>query len=150
MQAEPLLSRAAAVAGEHRSQVGLNSIVRGLAQRPGVALARIWLAPPGDASDTCIRRPDCLDQCQCLHLVVAVAITNARAFEKIQRAEDALRARAQELQQVIDMVPQHMYILQADGTSPFWNQAAMRFFEPAESLAPKEYFFKYAHPRGRR
>jgi len=50
---------------------------------------------------------------------VAVAISNARAFEKILRAEAALRAHAQELQQLIDMVPQHMYILQTDGSSAF-------------------------------
>ncbi len=250
MQAEPLLSLAAAVAGEHATQAVLNSIVRGLAQQPGVALARIWLVLPGDACDTCFRRADCPDQTECLHLVasagcssnsskedwsflegqfrriplgyrkvgeiattgrsilipasaaesewigrkewaereaiqafagypliaggailgvlavfsrealsqqdflwlrifaqqVAVAIANARAFEKIQRAEEALRAHAQELQRVIDIVPQHMYILQADGSSAFWNQAARKFFEPAEPLAPKEFIFKYAHP----
>jgi formate hydrogenlyase transcriptional activator len=250
VQAEPLLSLAAAVAGEHATQAVLHSIVRGLAQQPGVALARIWLVFPGDACDTCFRRADCPDQTECLHLVasaggsrnssnedwsflegqfrriplgyrkvgeigttgrsilipasadesewigrkewaereaiqafagypliadgailgvlavfsrealsqqdflwlrifaeqVAVAITNARAFEKIQRAEEALRAHAQELQRVIDIVPQHMYILQADGSSAFWNQAARKFFEPAEPLAPKEFMFKYAHP----
>ena len=250
MQAEPLLSLAAAVAGEHATQAVLNSIVQGLAQQPGVALARIWLVLPGDVCDTCFRRADCPGQTQCLHLVasagcsrhstnedwsllegqfrriplgyrkvgeigttgksilipasaaesewigrkewaereaiqafagypliaggailgvlalfsrealsqqdflwlrifaeqVAVAITNARAFEKIQRAEEALRAHAQELQRVIDMVPQHMYILQADGSSAFWNQAARKFFEPAGPLAPKEFMFKYAHP----
>lgn len=250
MQAEPLLSLAAAVAGEHAVQDVLDSIVRGLAQQPGAALARIWLVLPGDACDTCFRRADCRDQSQCLHLVasagcsrnsaeedwsflegrfrriplgyrkvgeiattgrsilvpaaaaesewigrkewaeregiqsfagypltargeilgvlavfnrealnrqdflwlkifadqVAVAITNARAFEKIQRAEEALRAHARELQQVIDMVPQHMYILQVDGSSAFWNQAARKFFEPDEPLALKEFFFKYTHP----
>jgi formate hydrogenlyase transcriptional activator len=250
VQAESLLSLAAAVAGEHATQKVLNSIVQGLAQQPGVALARIWLVFPGDACDTCLRRSDCPDQTQCLHLVasagcsrnspnedwsflegqfrriplgyrkvgeigttgksilipasaaesewigrkewaereaiqsfagypliasgailgvlsvfsrealdqqdflwlrifadqVAVTITNARAFEKIQRAEETLRAHAQELQQVIDMVPQHMYILQADGSPAFWNQAARRFFEPAEALTPKEFMFKYAHP----
>ena len=41
MQAEALLSLAVAVAGERAVQDVVNSIVRGLAAQPGVALARI-------------------------------------------------------------------------------------------------------------
>ena len=37
MEAEPLLSLAAAVGGEHAVQDVLNSIVRGLAGQPGVS-----------------------------------------------------------------------------------------------------------------
>jgi PAS domain S-box-containing protein len=369
VRAEPLLSLAAAVAGEHAIQDVLNSIVRGLAAQPGVALARIWLVSPGDLCESCFRKSDCADHTYCLQLVasagsprnspeedwsflqgqfrriplghrkvgeigasgksilipdsaaendwigrpdwarregirafagyplvargeilgvlgvfsrealcqqdfdwlrifadqVSVAITNARAFEKIQQSErrlresetkyrslidlspaaiyllrsdgkllsanpagldlirckaseidgifigdtysteelasyqvpleqikegisrfertfvrkdsskvpvevslsvmlpegrqavirdiseakqveEALRVHAQELQQVMDIVPQHMFILQSDGNSAFWNRAAQQFFEPVEFLPPKEFIFKYTHP----
>ena len=49
------------------SQV-LANIVTGLAQEPGVALARIWLTGPGDICDTCPLQSECPDRTACLHL----------------------------------------------------------------------------------
>lgn len=46
-------------------------IVRRLAERPHVALARIWLIRPGDQCATCPARPECPDQTTCLHLVAS-------------------------------------------------------------------------------
>ena len=71
MQAEPLLSLAATVAGEHRTDDVLAAVVRGLARQPGVALARIWLLSPGDLCDSCFLRAQCPDQVQCLHLAAS-------------------------------------------------------------------------------
>jgi PAS domain S-box-containing protein len=71
LQAEPLLSLAASIAGEHETRKVLNAIVRGLAGQPGVALARLWLLAPGDICDSCFLRSECLDQTQCLHLVAS-------------------------------------------------------------------------------
>src|SRR5262245_59095614 len=45
LSAEPLLSLAVTVTSEQRVESVLQSIVRGLASQPGVALARIWLLP---------------------------------------------------------------------------------------------------------
>ena len=45
LAAEPLLSLAVTVTSEQRVESVLQSIVRGLASQPGVALARIWLLP---------------------------------------------------------------------------------------------------------
>jgi len=45
---EPLLALAVTVTSEQRVESVLQSIVRGLASQPGVALARIWLRPPAD------------------------------------------------------------------------------------------------------
>lgn len=70
MQAEPLLSLAATVAGEHRTDDVLATVVRGLARQP-VALARIWLLSPGDLCDSCFLRAQCPDQAQCLHLAAS-------------------------------------------------------------------------------
>jgi len=71
VQAEPLLSLAVTVAGEHSVQGVLDNIVKGLARQPGVALARIWLLMPGDLCDSCFMRAECRDQTQCLHLVAS-------------------------------------------------------------------------------
>lgn len=71
MQAEPLLSLAAQVAGEHQTADVLSAVVRGLSAQPGVALARVWLLSPGDLCQSCFHRTNCADQTQCLHLVAS-------------------------------------------------------------------------------
>ena len=81
MQAEPLLSLAAAVAGERATDGVLNSIVHGLAAQPAVALARIWLLAPGDICDTCFRKTECDNQSQCLHLVASAGAPQNSAGE---------------------------------------------------------------------
>ncbi|MEE9257049.1 MAG: sigma 54-interacting transcriptional regulator [bacterium] len=50
-------------------QLGL--IVNRLAERPYVALARIWLIRPGDICASCRMREECPDQTSCLHLVAS-------------------------------------------------------------------------------
>lgn len=233
LQAQPLLSLAAQVAGEHRGTDVLDAIVGGLAAQPGVALARIWLLAPGDLCQNCALRAECPDQTQCFHLVAsaggsrdgtenwssiqggfqripvgnrkvgvigksgnsvliqdiaqdnqwvvrpdwvkkeeirsfaghplvssgkilgvlglfsreqlseqesawlrmfadqaAVAITNAQAFETLQRAQAADEKRAQELKQVIDLAPLHMFIWEADANVSYGNRAAHEYFGP--------------------
>ena len=250
MQAEPLLSLAAAVAGERATDGVLNSIVHGLAAQPAVALARIWLLSPGDMCDACFRKADCDNQAQCLHLVasagapqnsagedwsylqgqfrriplghrkvgeigttgksilipdsaaesewigrkewaeregirafagyplvargeilgvlavfsrealcqqefvwlrifadqVAVAITNARAFEKIQQSEKALIERERQLQQIVDIVPQHMVLLETDFRNSYGNQTAREYFGQGERTSPTDFVNKTTHP----
>lgn len=46
-------------------------IVRRLADRPTVVLARIWLTRPGDICATCRFKDECPDQTECLHLVAS-------------------------------------------------------------------------------
>ena len=46
-------------------------IVRRLADRPTVVLARIWLIRPGDICSTCRLKEECPDQTKCLHLVAS-------------------------------------------------------------------------------
>jgi len=81
LRAEPLLSLAAAVVGEHRIDDVLKSIVGGLAQQPGVALARIWLVAPGDICADCFLQSECHDKTQCLHLVASAGTSVASAGE---------------------------------------------------------------------
>ena len=250
MQAEPLLSLAAAVAGERATADVVNSIVQGLTAQSGVALARIWLLSAGDICDGCFRRADCANQAQCLHLVasagaplnspgedwsflegqfrriplghrkvgeigktgksiliadnaaetewigrpewarregarafagyplvsrgeilgvlavfsrealcqqdfvwlrifadqVAVAITNARAFEKIRQSEEALIERERQLQQIVDIVPQHMVLLETDFSNSYGNHTAGEYFGHVERRSPADFVKKTTHP----
>jgi len=58
---EPLLALAVTVTSEQQVDSVLQSIVQGLASQPGVALARIWLVPSPDFSDSTVSDPpDCL------------------------------------------------------------------------------------------
>jgi formate hydrogenlyase transcriptional activator len=60
-----------AVAESQSLDAVLQMIVRGLAERPEVALARIWLTAPGDICATCHMRSICPDQNSCLHLMAS-------------------------------------------------------------------------------
>lgn len=71
MDADLLLSLVVKVASEHRTQDVLNAIVQGLADMPGVALARVWLLGPGDLCEECHLRAQCQDRTQCLHLAAS-------------------------------------------------------------------------------
>ena len=250
MQAEPLLSLAACVAGERATADVVNSIVQGLTAQSGVALARVWLLSAGDICDGCFRRADCANQTQCLHLVasagapvsspgedwsflkgqyrriplghrkvgeigktgksiliadnaaetewigrpewarregvrafagyplvsrgeilgvlavfsrealcqqdfewlrifadqVAVAITNARAFEKIRQSEEALIERERQLQQIVDIVPQHMVLLETDFRNSYGNHTAGEYFGHVERTSPADFLKKTTHP----
>jgi len=251
LQAEPLLTLAAQVAGEHRASNVLIATVRGLAAQPGVALARIWLLGPGDLCDqNCVLRNECADQTECFHLVAsagstkdktenwssiegrfqripkghqrkvgvigttgqsvlvediaqdsqwiaqpewakkeairsfvghplvsrgeilgvlgifsrepltqqdsswlkmfadqaAVAITNAQAFEALRQSEAAEQKRAQELKQVIDLAPLHMFIWEADANVSYGNRAAREYFGPIPLKPPMMFLDEVAHP----
>jgi formate hydrogenlyase transcriptional activator len=72
LEAEPLLSLAAQVAGERRASDVLGAIVKGIAAQSGVALTRIWLRGPGDLCDKgCFLRNECSDHRECLHLAAS-------------------------------------------------------------------------------
>ncbi|MFB3908558.1 MAG: sigma 54-interacting transcriptional regulator [Candidatus Eisenbacteria bacterium] len=71
MEADRLLSLAVDVAAERNLQGALETIVKGLASHPGVALSRIWLRLPGDICDTCFLRDECHDRRLCFHLAAS-------------------------------------------------------------------------------
>ena len=250
MQAEPLLSLATQVAGEHRATDVLNAIVSGLAAQPGVALARIWLLSPGDlCNQNCQLRSECPDQTQCFHLVAsagqskdgtedwsflqgsfrriptghrkvgvigatgnsilieevavdnqwiarpdwvhreeiqsfvghplvsrgeilgvlglfsrerlceqdsrwlrmfadqaAVAITNAQAFEALQRSQTLEQQHAQELKQVIDVAPLHMFLWEADGSASYGNRTSTDYFGEIPPKPPMVFLDMVTHP----
>ena len=77
---------------------------------------------------------------------VAVAITNARAFEKIRQSEKALIERERQLQQIVDIVPQHMVLLETDFSNSYGNQTAGEYFGHVERTSPADFLKKTTHP----
>jgi PAS domain S-box-containing protein len=250
VKAEPLLSLAAAVAGEHSTEDVLNSIVHGLAAQTGVALARIWLLSPGDLCNRCFRQAECDNRTKCLHLVasagtpqnspgenwaflqgqfrriplghrkvgeigatgksilisdsaaesewigrkewaaresirsfagypltargeilgvlalfsrealcqqdfvwlrifadqIAVAITNARTFEEVKQSERALIERERQLQQIVDIVPQHMVLLEKNFSNSYGNKSAREYFGELGRSSATDFVNETTHP----
>ena len=71
MQLEALQEIALRVSGERTVDGVLCQIVEGLADQPGVALARVWVVSPGDLCDSCNLRSSCADQTACLHFAAS-------------------------------------------------------------------------------
>jgi len=71
MELESLQALALEIAQERSVEVVLSRIVAGLAEQPGIALARIWLKSPGDICPQCPMRLKCPDQTECLHLMAS-------------------------------------------------------------------------------
>jgi hypothetical protein len=59
------------ISREQSVQELFSTIVRRLAERPNVALARIWVVRPGDLCASCPALPECADQSACLHLMAS-------------------------------------------------------------------------------
>jgi PAS domain S-box-containing protein len=71
----------------------LNGIVRGLAEQPEVALARIWLLEPGDICPQCLMRAKCTDQTRCLHLAASAGTslkTPSEDWSSLQHPDNRL------------------------------------------------------------
>jgi formate hydrogenlyase transcriptional activator len=75
-----------------------------------------------------------------------VAITNARAFEKIRQSEEALIERERQLQQIVDIVPQHMVLLETDFSNSYGNHTAGEYFGHVERRSPADFVKKTTHP----
>jgi len=71
MRLEALQELAVRISGERSVDAVLDSIVHGLAQQDGVALARVWVTGPGDVCGTCRMRDACPEHSTCLHLLAS-------------------------------------------------------------------------------
>jgi len=78
--------------------------------------------------------------------LVAVAITNARAFDERQKAAEIAERHAEELRQVIDVAPMQMFVWEADGSASFGNRAARDYFRVEKQLNPLKFLELVTHP----
>jgi PAS domain S-box-containing protein len=81
----------------------------------------------------------------------AVSITNAQTFDDLARAEATLRENAQQLRQLVDVVPHHLVLFETDLSSSFVNRAALEFFKfngagADKMIPPLDFLQQVTHP----
>lgn len=91
MELATLQALALEITQERTVDAVLHKIVTGLAQQPGVALARLWLRGPGDLCSTCPMRGPCPDQTTCLHLMASAGTPVHAGSDAWSRLDGAFR-----------------------------------------------------------
>jgi hypothetical protein len=116
--------------GQRSLDVLLRLIVQRLAERPHVALARIWLLQPGDICPTCPMREVCPDQAACLHLAASAgrSLQDQREWSRLDgvfrrmplgvRKVGLIAARGEAIQ-VADLQPDTAFASQRAGPRRF-------------------------------
>ena len=66
-------------------------------------------------------------------------------YSKFQ-TQPAAKDNARQLQQVIDLIPLQMFILEPESSASFENQAALEYFGPVDAASPSERTLKVTHP----
>ena len=64
----------------------------------------------------------------------------------LESAKAGLAKHAEQLRQVIDVAPQHMFIWEADGNVSYGNRASHEYFGDIPPLPPLEFLQRVAHP----
>ena len=68
----------------------------------------------------------------------AAPILGAQAFTLVMEAGSATDASARHIKQIMDAVPQHMFILEPDGPLSFINRAAREYLGPIDAVTTTE------------
>jgi formate hydrogenlyase transcriptional activator len=76
----------------------------------------------------------------------AVAITNAKAFEALREARILQERQAEQVKQVIDLAPLHMFVWEADARVSYGNRASLDYFGPIPPKPPMEFLDLVIHP----
>jgi PAS domain-containing protein len=74
--------------------------------------------------------PDRVTVLQLLASQAAISLENASLYSAAKEAEEKIRQGESELRQILDIAPQHVYVLEADpsATRLYANQAALDYF----------------------
>ena len=76
----------------------------------------------------------------------AVPVMGVEAFESLMAADLAGNEHARQLEQILDVVPQHMFILEADATLSFANRAARKYLGKIEFVSHTQWLPRIIHP----
>ncbi|MGA7446630.1 MAG: sigma 54-interacting transcriptional regulator [Terriglobales bacterium] len=71
---------------------------------------------------------------------------NVQVFENLMAADSVVATSARHLEQVMDAVPQHMFILEPDATLSFVNRAAREYLGRIDAITPTERLGAIIHP----
>ena len=74
------------------------------------------------------------------------SILGAQVFKHLMEADSAAYMSARHIEQVMDAVPQHMFILEPDATLSFINRAAREYLGPIDAVTPTERLRAIIHP----
>ncbi len=64
---------------------------------------------------------------------------------EFQTQQTAAKENTRQLRQVIDLIPQQIFILEPDSSALFENQTAREYFGPLEADSPKERMIEVTH-----
>src|SRR5580658_8929094 len=68
----------------------------------------------------------------------SASILNAQVFTRLMEADSKAYLSARHIKQVMDAMPQHMFILEPDGTLSFVNRAAREYLAPIDAVTSTE------------
>jgi len=74
------------------------------------------------------------------------SILGAQVFTRLMEADSAAYMSARHIEQVMDAVPQHMFILEPDVTLSFFNRAAREYLGPVNAVASADRLRTIIHP----
>ncbi|MFZ3340842.1 MAG: hypothetical protein WA213_08170, partial [Terriglobales bacterium] len=66
------------------------------------------------------------------------SMLSARVFTRLMETDSAAHLSTRNITQVMDAVPQHMFILEPDGTLSFINRAAREYHGSIDAVTPAE------------
>jgi len=75
-----------------------------------------------------------------------IPVVDVQTLDQLIVADSFGYQRARHLEQVMDVVPQHMFILGADATLSFVNRAAREYLGPIEATSTNERLARIIHP----
>jgi len=76
----------------------------------------------------------------------AVPILDIRSFDDLMDADVPVRVRARHIEQIMDFVPQHMFMLEPSGALSFVNRAAREYLGKSDTVSPSEKLRAIIHP----
>jgi len=76
----------------------------------------------------------------------AASVLDVHVFENLIAADSAVAVSARHIEQVMDAVAQHMFILEPDATLSFVNRAAREYLGRIDAITPKERLGAIIHP----
>ncbi len=74
------------------------------------------------------------------------SIMDVQALENLMNMDSVLYVSARHIEQVMDAVPQHMFILDQNAAVSFVNRAARQYLGPIEAVSPTERLRAIIHP----
>lgn len=75
-----------------------------------------------------------------------IPVMDVRALNLLLADDSSANEHDRHIEQIMNVVPQHMFILEADATLSFANRAAREYLGPIEAVSPTERLPKIIHP----